>query len=129
MRFKTPELKEEFWRMPAMLQVIALYFEEVSLRIAQVDPTVTRILEHVAGSSGVHEAGRAIDFRDEFGAKRTYTAEQVERITADVNERFPGNDAKPTCLHHSFKGMPYHFHLQISSGDRYGNDMDCFTVV
>jgi hypothetical protein len=129
MRFKLPELKDEFWQMPAMLQVIAIFFEQTSLAVAQVDPVVTRIMEKVAGSSGVHEAGRAIDFRDQFGEKRLYTPTQVIEITSRLNERFPGNDTKGTCIHHSFKGMPYHFHLQISSGDKYPDDLDCMTVV
>ena len=129
MKFKTPELMEEFVQMPAMLQVMAQWFEQLCIVHFGIDPTVTRIKETVPGSSGVHEAGRAIDFRDEHAGGRLFTDERVAFLVSQMNARFPGNDSKPTCIHHKFAGGPAHFHIQISSGDHYPADLDCFTVV
>jgi hypothetical protein len=129
MKFKTPELMEEFYQAPAMLQVMATWFEQLCIAHFSIEPTVTRILETVPGSSGVHEAGRAIDFRDEHAGRRLFTDEQVAFLISHMNARFPGNDSKLTCIHHKFAGGPAHFHIQISSGDEYDSQLDCFTVV
>jgi hypothetical protein len=117
MQFKEPEMKSQFDALPAKLQEICTHFEEIS-RQYNTDPTVTRVFEPVPGDSGVHEARRAVDFRDEYvdgsGEKKTlYTAEQVNYITVTLNNLFPRNDGHMVCIHHSFHGMPYHFHLQI----------------
>lgn len=111
-----------------MLQVMAVWFEQLCIAHFGIDPTVTRIRETIEGSSGVHEAGRAIDFRDEHAGRRLFTDEQVTFLVSQMNVRFPGHDSKPTCIHHSFQGMPSHFHIQISSGDHYDSKLECFTV-
>lgn len=129
MKFKSPGLQDELYQLPAMLQVMALHFEQLCLKHCQIDPTVTRIKEKIPGSSGVHEAGRALDFRDQHGGKCQFTPEQVSLLVSEMNTRFPGNDSKLTCIHHSFAGGPLHFHIQISSGDHYDDKLDCFTIV
>ena len=128
MQFKEEKLRDELAHAPTALQVMAIWFEQLSIIHTGIDPVVTRIREAVEGSSGVHEANRAIDFRDEHAGVRLYTDEQVRFLVSEMNRRFPGNDSKPTMIHHSFKGAPYHFHCQISSGDKYDDNLDCFTV-
>jgi hypothetical protein len=80
-----------------------------------IEPVVTRILDQVDGSSGVHEAGRGVDFRDESLGKRLYSDNQAALITAMINLKYARRDGKPTCLHHSFNKGPVHFHLQSPS--------------
>lgn len=129
MKFKHPSLQDEFYQAPAMLQIMATWFEQLCIAHFGIDPVVTRIKETVPGSSGVHEAGRAIDFRDEHAGRRLFTDEQVTFLVKQMNTRFPGNDSKDTCIHHKFQGGPAHFHIQISSGDKYDSKLECFTVL
>lgn len=128
MQFKTENLKDEFAHAPTMLQVMAIWFEQLSVAHFGIDPVVTRVLEKVAGSSGVHEAGRAVDFRDEHAGKRTYTPEQVEFLVSEMNRRFPRKDKRKTCMHHSFKGGAFHFHIQVEASNTH-DELDCYTVI
>lgn len=116
MVFKLPELLSQFEAAPLKLQEVAFYFASLSERLG-VEAVVTRIRESIPGSSGVHEAGRAIDFRDQhfIGGKliRLYTEEDVQYLTAEMNSIFTRNDGLLVCIHHSFKGGPLHFHCQI----------------
>lgn len=119
MQFKEEKLKNEFFSMHPIVRYMAAHFEQLSLYHFKIDPVVTRILEHVAGATGIHEAKRAIDFRDE-SPKGTflYTSEQVKFLLSEMNKRFPGNDKFLSCIHHSFNKGPHHFHIQFSSGDK-----------
>ncbi len=113
MQFKTEELREEFHSRSTLLQFMAQDFEQLSLSFG-IDPTVTRVLETVTGSSGVHEAGRGIDFRDEHDKKRLYSDEQVRTILEVINKKFRRNDEYKTLKHHGFNGGPKHWHLQLA---------------
>lgn len=113
MQFKTEELREEFHSRPTLLQFMAQDFEQLSLSFG-IDPIVTRVLETVTGSSGVHEAGRGIDFRDEHDKKRLYSDEQVRTILEVINKKFRRNDEYKTLKHHGFNGGPKHWHLQLA---------------
>jgi hypothetical protein len=116
MIFKYDYLHKEFESRPQILKDMAHYFESLSLSVG-VDPVVTRILEKVAGSSGVHEAGRAIDFRSQYidqngKLKKLYSEEDVARFLDLVNTKYKRNDGRKTLIHHSFNNGPLHFHLQ-----------------
>lgn len=82
-----------------------------------IEPVVTRVTDPVAGDSGVHGAGRGIDFRSEFPhGVFNYDEYQVKKIVDSLNEKYPRFDGKKTCIHHSFKeGHPFHFHIQVAS--------------
>lgn len=117
MKFKDPGLQPQFNELPVKLQEIALFFDQLTSEMG-LTAVVTRVWDPVPGDSGVHEAHRAVDFRDETtGADGKpvylYTADQVNYITAYLNNLYPRDDGKPTCLHHSFEGGEFHFHLQI----------------
>lgn len=117
MKFKEPHYRDQFNQLPKKLQEVALYFDSLCDEMG-IDPVVTRCWDAVAGDSGVHEAHRAIDFRDEFKDgdghdQRTFCDEQVNFLTSAINTMYPRSDGKLVCIHHSFHGMPYHFHLQI----------------
>ncbi len=120
--FKNARAEMEYNIMPKKLREVAETFETFSLYYG-ITPFVTRVRESVDGDSGVHEVGRGIDYRDQYASPgavapmRLYSPEQVADIVRLINERFPRTDGKPTCLHHSFKGFPYHFHLQIRASD------------
>ncbi|HUR99052.1 MAG TPA: hypothetical protein VMZ26_13380 [Pyrinomonadaceae bacterium] len=114
MRFKSPETQKEFYELPTLLQVICSEFELLSWAEG-VDPVVTRVREAVVGSSGVHEAGRAVDFRDEHPTgKFAYSDEAKARIARALNRKYHRKDGKPTLLWHSFKGGPMHAHVQLA---------------
>ena len=119
MRFKKDSLEQEFKSRSQLLKDMAFYFEQLSLSVG-VDPVVTRILEKIDGSSGVHEAGRAIDFRshyrDHTGAlKKLYSDQDVDRFLDLMNTKYKRNDGRKTMIHHSFNNGPLHFHLQSPS--------------
>lgn len=113
MQFKDEGLKDELAHTPTLLQVIAEYFCQLSVEFFSIDPIVTRVLESVPGSSGVHEIGHAVDFRDEHAGHDTYTQEQRDFLVAKLHERFKRKDSKPTLLFHRFCGGPRHAHVQV----------------
>ncbi len=112
MNFKSPELEDELAKADTMVSVVCQWFSSLSIAHFNIAPTITRVLEHICGDSGVHEAGRGADFRDEFNDTFTYTAEQARFLVSEMNRRFPRKDNKLTCIHHSFQGGPLHFHCQ-----------------
>lgn len=117
MRFKSEQLFLEFEKAPELLQTICHEFAELSTQMG-VKAVVTRVKESIAGSSGVHEAGRAVDFRDEYAkGKFLYVHEQREKIVNLLNLRYARKDNKPTCLWHSFRGGMHHFHIQIAAAE------------
>ena len=62
MIFKEEKLQAELHSRHTLLQQMAADFESLS-RSFGIEPVVTRILERIVGSSGVHEDGRGIDFK------------------------------------------------------------------
>jgi hypothetical protein len=112
MKFKSAHMMAQYDELPSLLKTIVEEFCELSVQFG-VTPVVTRISDPVPGESGVHPAKRAIDFRDEFSGMRLYTPDQVEEIVMHLNTKYERQDGKVVCLHHSFKGMPHHFHLQV----------------
>lgn len=112
MRFKTPEVENEFC-VRELLCKIAREFAEYSLSLG-VHAIMTRMLEDILGATGVHPDGRAVDFRDEYTqGSFLYTHEQREKLVTLFNSRYPRKDGKPTVLWHSFNGGPHHFHIQV----------------
>lgn len=117
MQFKDDRVRAEYYQTPTLLQIICADFEEECHKIG-VDPCVTRVFEHVPGDSGVHEAHRAVDFRDEHAGAFTFNDEQRAGIAKTINAKYPRNDHKPTLLFHSFvspvtgQRSPLHCHIQ-----------------
>lgn len=117
MRFKSGQELIEFEKAPELLRRICKEFDELSTEMG-IKAVVTRVRQTVEGSSGVHEAGRAVDFRDEYDkGKFLYVHEQREKIVTILNTKYARKDGKPTCLWHSFKGGPHHFHIQIAAAE------------
>lgn len=110
MKFKESHLQGEYHSRHTFLQQMAADFEGLS-RAFGIEPVVTRVLEEFPGSSGVHEAGRGIDFRDEHLERRLYKHKQVESILALINRKYARNDGFSSLIHH---GSPLHFHLQMA---------------
>ncbi len=113
MKFKRPSLMKEFTDAPEKLREIAFDFQQLSLDYFGIEPTITRILERIKASSGVHSAGRAIDFRDQHEGLWLYDQDQSEALCTLINSRYPRNDGKLVLMNHSFNGGPSHFHMQI----------------
>lgn len=117
MQYKTPDCQDQLSQVPAKLQEVVAFFDSLSTAYG-IECVITRVWDAVCGDSGVHEAKRAVDFRDETRPTDTdsvclYTADQVAAIVAAINEKYPRTDGKVVCMHHSFQGAPFHFHIQI----------------
>lgn len=120
MKFKNDLARGDYSILPAFLKKVCEDFETYSLYYG-VEPVVTRVREAVPDDSGVHEAGRAVDFRDEVqlpdGTTRyLYTPEQADDIVYQLNRKYPRDDGKPTALHHRFEGGALHIHIQAQAG-------------
>lgn len=115
MKFKEDYMQAQLTETPPLLQEMALSFESTCKSVSGIEPLVTRVSDAVQGDSGVHEAKRAFDVRDEFEGKNLFTAEHVKSIVDQMNAEYPRTDGKQTCIHHSFQGMPFHFHVQMAA--------------
>lgn len=111
-KYKVPKLEKQLNECPLYLQYVAYSFGYKSNKMG-IQPVVTRVTDPIEGESGVHPVGRAIDFRDEYLEKNVFNENQIKRLVKEMNEEFPRTDGKKVCIHHSFDGGPYHFHLQI----------------
>lgn len=119
MKFKNDVAKLDYGVIPEKLRKMCEDFETFSLFYG-IDPVVTRIREGVCGDSGVHEAGRAVDFRNQYilpdGSRGfLYRSDQWEDIVHQMNLRYPRADKRPSCIHHSFERGPMHFHIQLEA--------------
>lgn len=114
MQYKDTKLIYELERVPCFLVQIVYDFAQKAARDYGIEVTVTRVLEPVCGSSGVHEAHRGIDIRDQHNGGFTFTENQRNDLLKYITERYPRYDGKATVIWHSFQGQPYHFHFQVA---------------
>jgi len=128
MIFKSEKLKEEFYSVPAMLQVMATHFEQLCVAYYKKEPVITRVREKVEGSSGVHEAGRGIDFRYEHGDEIFVSEHDAQFLVSEMNRKFTRTDSRKTMMLHSFNGGPKHFHLQLQAGHE-NDEVDCSVLI
>jgi len=118
LEYKYEHLESELRRAPTLLQYMAKEFQRISLMYGK-EPVITRILDSVEGSSGVHEQSRAIDFRDEHfneSGERVvlYTKNERLAILHHMRALFPRRDGFKTIIWHRFNGGPGHFHVQCA---------------
>ncbi len=107
----------EFVLSPPKLREVGEYFAHLSGEYG-VDAVVTRVWGKINQDSGVHANRRAIDFRSQYvdakGRTRwLYTVDVVDDLVRKMNAAYPRKDKYKTCIHHSFQGKPFHFHVQI----------------
>lgn len=118
MKFKEEHMKKQFEELDPLLQEMCYEFEKQANSLGR-DAIVTRVSDPFPGESGVHPLKRAVDFRDEIVTNeiraKLFTAPEVEQIVDFLNQSYERNDGKETCIHHSFNGGPYHFHIQLAS--------------
>ena|ERR1035437_267318 len=119
MKFKQPQMEDQYDKLPHKLQDVCNFFLTLSEEHL-VEPLVTRVTDPVVGESGVHPAHRAVDFRNQyFDGKNNvwlYNQETIDEILKAVNNEFPRTDGRLVAIHHSFQGGMFHFHLQIPIG-------------
>jgi len=113
MIFKDPIIKDQFDRCCPMLKLVCMEFERLSMSFNKT-PVMTRLIGKIDGDSGVHSAGRAADFRDEFDGGFVYTLEERIVIIETIESLFPRLDGLKTIMHHSFQSGPFHFHVQVA---------------
>ncbi len=114
MKFKSEVVAAEFIQTSVFLQHMAFALDDFSKKEFGQEIIITRVKEPICGDSGVHEANRAFDVRNEFEGGRLYDDAQIKKIVQFMNSRYPRNDHKPTCIHHSFQGGPNHIHVQLA---------------
>ena len=112
--FKLPKYEKEFYNAPPRLQEIVQEFALLA-RKGGIAATVTRVRDHVEGSSGVHKLNRAVDVRDEFKGEFTFPQPLRDELIEFINAKYPYGDKYKTCVWHSFDSGPHHFHFQVSS--------------
>lgn len=115
MKFKSELIEKEFHEVSLILQYMVNLLDEHSKEKTGQEIIVTRVKEKIKGSSGVHEENRAVDVRSEFEGGQLYTEDQVKEMLTFMNSVWPRNDGKVTMIHHSFKGGPKHFHIQLAT--------------
>lgn len=111
--FKDPSLQKEFYNAPLILQYMAEDFI-IKSNSYGIQPVITRVLEKIEGDSGVHEAYRGIDFRDEYDGQFVYPDSLRDEILSYFTAKWYRNDNHLTLMSHSFEGGPRHFHLQLA---------------
>lgn len=117
-KFKNDRARLEFGKAPFKLREICIDLDTASQKKFKIEMTCTRVKEPVANESGVHPAGRAADFRDEYmidseKTERLYQPEQVQDLVDYLNEKYPRTDGKSVAIHHAVEGGMDHFHVQI----------------
>lgn len=117
LKFKEAHFEQQYDSRPPRLRAICADFVELASKMG-IDAVVTRVTDPVSGESGVHPAGRAVDFRDEYSPGcHLFTDEQVSVILEYLNGTYPRPDGLKVAIHHCFCGGPFHFHLQTSAKD------------
>lgn len=114
MKFKENYMVNQYQEVSDYLKLLASDFETISYFFG-ITPIVTRVSDVVQGSSGVHEDKRALDFRDEYLGKFTYSDYQRDKILKLMNDKYHRTDGKLTLISHKFQGGSLHFHLQVPS--------------
>lgn len=116
MKFKDRECENQLAVAPAKLTNIAFWADHYAQCRWKRELTVTRVKTAVCGDSGVHEAGRAVDLRNECPKGRyLFTPDEAKALVDAINLAYPRTDGKLVAIHHSFHGAPMHFHLQIQA--------------
>ena len=113
LEFKSEEVLHQFQHSSHSLKVVACDFARLANELGTT-PVMTRVKEKVKGSSGVHESGRAVDFRGQYVGRHLYPLNTRHAIIYYLNVRYGRGDGRRTCMYHRFdKKSPYHFHCQI----------------
>jgi hypothetical protein len=121
MLFKDDSLEAEFNQLCPLLQLMAGEFDRCCKEWFGFDAVVTRVFEDIPGASKLHPEGHAIDFRDQFSGKFTFTQDQRERLLTRINSLVRRPSLRAALIWHSFSpppplaALPFHFHMQIGS--------------
>jgi hypothetical protein len=118
MKFKTPEMQEQLNKTPIILREIAIFMDDLIKTTFKREMTITRVTDPVEGESGVHLCFRAFDVRNEHinsTGNQVFLFEPAEAqyIVDTINHAYNRQDSFKTCLHHSYAGGFWHFHVQI----------------
>lgn len=126
MYFKEKHMRTQLFESHTLLIKIAYDFEYLSLKIAGVEPVITRVWDPVPHESGIHPARMAFDARNEYKGKCLYNPDRLDLIMDKINNKYARRDGKLTVLHHRAidynmtRNMndpvyhPYHLHFQVS---------------
>lgn len=120
MKFKHPELKEQFWKLTPRARHLACYMEDI---IWQEGKEMMITCIYYEGGSGIHSQWRAFDIRS-----TDLTYNQIVKITEFVNYDFVYDVDRPnlkSVIHHKVDSKKikdyklkdfvpqYHLHCQV----------------
>ena len=109
MKFKTDDLKAQFWTLHPKLQCIVMAVSWHCKDLYKIETTATSFLR-VDNETSVHffKIRRGADLRS-----FDFSDSQITEIVDWVNKTFPyGDNIHNTCLYHD-TGAGFHFHLQV----------------
>lgn len=126
MYFKEKHMREQLFECHTLLIQIAYDFEWLSLRIAGIEPVITRVSDPVPHESGIHLARMAFDARSEYKGEMKYKPEKLDLIMDKINHKYSRRDGRQTVIHHRAINYdltrdknnpiyhPWHLHFQVS---------------
>lgn len=97
MKFKTEELREQYWKLTPKARYLASYIDYLLWKMYKKEATITCVWYE--GGSGVHSQWRAFDIR----TQDYLSGEQIEEIKERVNKTFPYDINRPklqSCIYH-----------------------------
>jgi hypothetical protein len=120
MRFKTPELEEEFKRAHPKVIALARYLDWWFMQNVGHDGMLTDVERTQEEYDKIYNASpylgprphlapqsRAVDWRS-----IEFTEDDILKACEHMNHWWPRRDNKPTLMYHSVGGGAKHFHLQ-----------------
>lgn len=119
MNFKEAICEKQFAYIPSRLRKIVDDADTFCFNHFGKFLTITRVLDKIdTHESGVHQAGRAVDCRNEFTTSvpgrnsRIFTDEEISTLLDYINIKYPRKDNKAVLIHHKVPGSTYHLHFQ-----------------
>ena len=121
MKFKTKDLREQYWKLTPKARYLAGYIDYLLWKWYKKEATITCIFYE--GGSGVHSQWRAFDIRS-----TDFTHNEITYITNNVNLCFTYDVNRPklrSCIYHKVgkdkikdykleNFVPqYHLHFQV----------------
>ena len=118
MIFKLPRYKKEFDAAPILLRIMVQDADSLCRHRFKKELVITHVLDTgigYAGSTKVHKDYRATDARNEYRGEFMFDKGEIEILVDYINLKYKRNDGYPSLYHHSYKGDPYHLHIQVAA--------------
>ncbi|MEN6624169.1 MAG: hypothetical protein ABFD50_21805 [Smithella sp.] len=128
MKFKLPELKEQFWRLRSKTRLIVCDIENYCIEHFNIVITLTDIFRPYDEYNPIspHPYWRAVDIRvhDPITGMMIFTDEQIDELLNHINVKYDyGDERHRTIMCHEVfdkdgKSKGIHFHVQTREDGR-----------